>query len=96
MKLPYSQKAILIKHLYEIYNACSDKNFAWIKAYDLRGKETTHGFSGHQADRRLRELAKEGRIEHRINGKFAEYRYKELPKQTQESRLKQLIQGGLI
>lgn len=48
----------------------------WIPAYRLRGLNTSFGFTGHQSDRRARELATKGLIEHRINGKFAEYRSK--------------------
>ena len=48
----------------------------WIRAYELRGKDTPFGFLGHQADRRARELAESGMIEHRIKDKYAEYRYK--------------------
>lgn len=48
----------------------------WIKAYHLRGLSTPFGFSGHQADRRARELAERGEIDHRVSGKYAEYRAK--------------------
>lgn len=63
-----NQKIIIIKYL-ELVND-------WIPAYKLRGRDTSFGWLGHQADRRARELAQEGKIEHRINGKYAEYRVK--------------------
>lgn len=43
----------------------------WVRAYSLRGAEY-----GHQADRRARELAQAELIEHRLEGKFAAYRYR--------------------
>ncbi len=62
-----TQKKILVERLKDIGD--------WIPAYKLRGVNTPYGFCGHQADRRLRELAAEGKILHRINGKYAEYKY---------------------
>jgi hypothetical protein len=45
----------------------------WFSSYELRGKPTSWGFLGHQGDRRARELAKEGKIEVRHKGAYAEY-----------------------
>lgn len=66
-----TQKEVIKKYLASL-------NGSWVKAFDLRGKQTPFGFTGHQADRRARELAQLGEIEHRVNGKFAEYRTKEI------------------
>lgn len=46
----------------------------WIPAYNLRGRKTIFGFLGHQADRRARELAAEGKIQRKTKGKFAYYK----------------------
>lgn len=51
----------------------------WVFAYDLRGRVTDFGFTGHQADRRARELAEDGEILVRQEGKFAQYKTKEAP-----------------
>lgn len=48
----------------------------WVRSYELRSTPTEHGFMGWQADRRARELAEDGEIERRHNGKYAEYRAK--------------------
>ncbi len=61
-----TQREIILRYLRSIPDQ-------WVKAYDLRGKATPFGFSGHQADRRARELAEEGLIEVQ-HSKYAEYR----------------------
>lgn len=64
-----SQKKLIIKYLESL-------NGGWVHAYDLRGKVTRDGFLGHAGDRRARELAHAGAIEHRIKDGYAEYRAK--------------------
>ena len=74
-----TQKQVLIKHLYQVYSRDLNLNKderGWTRAYSLRGINTDFGFSGHQSDRRLRELAQAGKVEHRIKDKYAEYRHK--------------------
>ncbi len=66
-----TQKQIIISYLRWLND--------WCPAYDLRGKNTPFGFTGHQADRRARELANEGKILHKIEGKYSYYRSKEAP-----------------
>lgn len=68
------QKDIIVRFL-------QDSN-AWFPAYKLRGLPTKYGFCGHQADRRARELAVEGKVEHKIDGGYAWYRAKQVPMQT--------------
>lgn len=64
-----TQKQIIHNFLKSIYPA-------YAKAYELRGRNTAHGFFGHQGDRRAREMAESGEIEVRHVGKYAEYRAK--------------------
>lgn len=64
-----SQKKLITEYLESVPNE-------WVRAYDLRGKATEFGFLGHQADRRARELATDGIVEHRISEGYAEYRAK--------------------
>lgn len=64
-----TQKQIIIKWL-EYKNE-------WIPAYKMRSVETPYGWLGFQADRRCRELAHEGKIEHKIDNGYAYYRAKE-------------------
>jgi len=63
-----TQKQILINYLQE-----SGK---WIEGFKLRGFPTKWGFVGSQGDRRLRELAHEGKIDHKIENGFSFYRAK--------------------
>jgi hypothetical protein len=60
-----TQKEMIIKYL-ELLDC-------WIPAYNLRSRKTIFGFLGHQSDRRARELAAEGKIERKLNGKYAYY-----------------------
>lgn len=60
-----TQREMIIKYL-ELLGC-------WIPAYNLRGRKTIYGFLGHQADRRARELAVEGKIEKKLKGKYAYY-----------------------
>lgn len=76
MKL--TQKEIILKYLRSVPEQ-------WIKAYELRGKATPFGFTGHQADRRARELAEDGLIEVR-HDKYAEYRAK-APKKVEYTKV---------
>ena len=82
-----SQKKLIVKYLKNITDI--NGNYDWVRAYHLRGKNTEWGFLGHQADRRARELAMAGLIEHRIRDGFAEYRYRlnREPEMTQEQLL---------
>ena len=61
-----TQKQLIIRYLQE----CNE----WKPAYHLRGLATPFGFLGHQADRRARELAVEGKLQHKIEGGYAWYR----------------------
>ena len=62
-----TQKGILLMAL--------EDEGGWVEGFRLRGVATPYGFTGHSADRRLRELAEDGRIDSRTNSKgFAEYR----------------------
>lgn len=63
-----TQKEILLKHLKDID--------CWIEEYKLRAVNTPHGWIGSSGDRRIRELAQEGIIERRMNGRYAEMRFK--------------------
>lgn len=54
----------------------------WFHSYELRGRSTPWGFCGHQADRRAREMAEQGTIEVRHDGKYAMYRAKPPVKMT--------------
>lgn len=65
--MKYTQKNLIKQFLGSL-------NGQWLHAYELRGRDTQFGFLGHAADRRCRELAKAGEIEHRIANGFAEYR----------------------
>jgi hypothetical protein len=49
----------------------------WIPSYKLRSLETPFGWIGIQGDRRARELAQEGKIDHKIEGKYSYYKAKE-------------------
>ncbi len=64
-----TQKEIIIKHL--------ERWGGWIPEYLLRSVDTHFGWIGSQGDRRVRELVEEGVLEHRINGKYAEVRFKD-------------------
>lgn len=64
MKL--SQKQIILRHLREIN--------VWVPSFKLRGIPTKFGFIGHQGDRRCRELAHEGKIQHKLIGAYVYYR----------------------
>ena len=64
-----TQKEIVVEYLKSL-------NGEWVREYNLRAVHTPFGFLGFQADRRCRELAQEGIIERRLNGKFAEMRIK--------------------
>jgi len=66
MEARLTQKELIVKFLEAQGN--------WIPAYALRGRQTLIGFLGHQADRRARELAAEGKIQHKLNGKYAYYK----------------------
>ena len=86
------QKALIIHFLRDIWNSTTNKEDTWVNAYDLRGKNTTKGFLGHQADRRARELANENRIEHRVNNQgFAQYRYLKPIPETEEQALQRIF-----
>ena len=61
-----TQKQIIVRYL----ESCN----GWRPAYTLRGLNTPFGFLGHQADRRARELAAEGKLQHKIEGGYAWYR----------------------
>jgi hypothetical protein len=61
-----TQKQIIIRYLQELNE--------WTPAYKLRGVGTPFGFIGHQGDRRCRELAAEGKVEHKIENGFSYYR----------------------
>ncbi len=69
-----TQKQIIIRHLQEMNK--------WVPAYHLRGVGTSFGFIGHQGDRRCRELVKEGKLQHKIEGGFAWYRAMPVEYQT--------------
>lgn len=69
-----TQKELIVRHLQD----CND----WRPTYSLRGLATPLGFLGHQADCRARELAVEGKVEHKIEGGYAWYRAKPLVYQT--------------
>lgn len=79
-----TQKQLIVEYLRSL-------NGEWERAYNLRGRDTVFGFLGHQADRRARELAADGEIEHRMNEGFAEYRIP-APKPVQNQLFKV---GGL-
>lgn len=88
-----TQKQLIKKYLESLQGA-------WVKSFDLRGKQTPFGFTGHQADRRARELAQAGEIEHRFNGKFAEYRakiftYPAILKDPQFQRIRRTLQNQI-
>ena len=63
----------------------------WFCSYELLKVNTKWGWIGSQGDRRARELAEEGIIEVRHNGKYAEY-HAHLPKLITEYR----VNGELI
>ena len=48
----------------------------WIPSWQFINRKTDFGYLGQSAGRRLRELAEEGKIDRRINGKYVEYRAK--------------------
>ncbi len=54
----------------------------WINGGELETFSTTQGYKASNGSRRCRELADEGALERRINGKSVEYRY--LQKETQK------------
>jgi hypothetical protein len=68
-----SQKRTILLYLRDV--RMGDWENGWVPAYKLRGKQTDYGFLGHQADRRLRELYNEGKVERRINRGYVEYRW---------------------
>ena len=87
-----TQKEIILFYLRDNFKENPE---SWIKAYELRGKSTKYGFTGHQADRRAREMAHDGVIEHRIKDGYAEYRYMSLF-QEQPKVAAQAVQGALV
>ena len=72
-----SQKQIILDHLKAIKENSKDDEGQWVREYNLRSTNTPFGWLGFQADRRCRELHQDGQIERRLNGKYAEYRFKE-------------------
>lgn len=66
----FSQKEIILNLLKE-----SPGN--WFPSYSLLKASTRWGWIGSQGDRRARELAEEGKIVVRHQGKYAEYKCKE-------------------
>lgn len=95
-----SQKQILILYLKQIFDGMIDKNNAWVRAWEMRGRETPYGFTGHQADKRLRELAIDGIIDRKINDDgYSCYRYKpqpvviKTPEQMQDEKDKLLAEA---
>lgn len=76
MKKP-SQKQIILDYLKTIKHNAQNEEGQWVREYALRSTNTPFGWLGFQADRRCRELHQNGKIERRLNGKYAEYRYKE-------------------
>ena len=61
-------KEIIIAHLKRIGD--------WEPEYKLRAIETNFGWIGSSGDVRCRELAREGQLERKIEGKYAYYRVK--------------------
>jgi hypothetical protein len=61
-----------------------------------RGLKAHFGFSGHQTDRRCRELAQEGKIERTINGKYVEYRSKPRVQKTYVPAGKNIVREVLV
>jgi hypothetical protein len=66
-----TQEEILKRQL----SACND----WVPAFKLRGVSTPFGFLGHQADRRLRKMAEEGKIQRKIINGYVYYKIEPLP-----------------
>lgn len=60
-----------------ILNLLQENPEKWFNSYELLKANTVYGFLGSQGDRRARELAKDGLIEVRHEGKYAQYRAKE-------------------
>lgn len=63
-----TQKEILVLHLRERGN--------WVKEYELYRTETRWGWLAPSAPRRVRELVADGILERRMNGRYAEVRFK--------------------
>lgn len=60
----------------QIYDYLKNRPGVWINGMEIEGRVLDIGRKASNASRRLRELAKEGRmIQRRINGKSVEYRY---------------------
>lgn len=71
-----SQKTIILDYLYWIKCDAKTEEDEWVREYKLRSVDTPFGWLGFQADRRCRELYNTGQLERRLNGKYAEYRFK--------------------
>lgn len=65
----------------ELVYRCLEAHEGWVAGYRLRSLQTPLGFIGSSGDRRARELAEEGRIETRMQGRFVAYRH---PKWSKE------------
>lgn len=65
-----TQKQIIINYLQERND--------WTPSHFLQGVPTRWGFIGSEGKRRARELVVEGKLEHKIEGKFVYYRVKPL------------------
>lgn len=68
-----TQKEIILKYLEHLH--LGDREGGWVYEYRLRSIHTPFGWLGSQGDRRCRELAQEGKLERKKDGKYAMYRY---------------------
>lgn len=81
-----SEHKIIVNYLYDLRKWSE----GWVLAGKIRSISTPYGFIGFRGDRNVRDLVKMGILERRMNGKFAEVRYKVHPKveaQTEDARI---------
>ena len=66
------QKEIILEYLKKLRS--DDPEGGWVLSYQLHATNTPFGWLGPTGRRLTQELAQEGKIEVRHNGKYAEYR----------------------
>ncbi len=74
MLSPKGYKAIILKYLKAVRDL--DRNGGWVLEGTIRSKQTDFGWIGFRGDRDCRDLVEAGLLEHRLNGKLAEVRYR--------------------
>lgn len=84
-KLTYHQK--ILAHLKD--------HGDWVPSYALSGVETDYGWVGSSGERRARELAEDGKLERKVVGKYAYYRYPQKTELREVQVPEQLSNGNV-